>query len=197
MSLRTLKLDRIGRPSGPLVAAALLATSAGFALAQERLPKIGYLGFGTATPATFFQNRMRELGYSEGKHVEVEYRFADGRPEKLPGLARELVDAKVDVIVAIGDEAVVAAKSATRTIPIAMVACDAVTTGFVASLARPGGNLTGVTCLISELTPKRMAVFRELLPSAPRVVVQSSSRRSWVSTPEPLSSAHPKTSSAP
>jgi len=105
---------------------------------------------------------MRELGYSEGKDVEVEYRFADGRPEKLPALARELVDAKVNVIVAIGDEAIVAAKNATRTIPIAMVACDAVTTGFVASLARPGGNLTGVTCLTSELMPKRMGIFREL-----------------------------------
>jgi len=77
----------------------------------------------------------------------------------------------VNVIVAIGDEAIVAAKNATRTIPIAMVACDAVTTGFVASLARPGGNLTGVTCLTSELMPKRMGIFRELLPSASRVVV--------------------------
>jgi len=171
MSLRSLKFGRIGRPSFLLVAAALLATSVGFALAQERLPKIGYLGFGTATPPTFFQNRMRELGYSEGKNVEVEYRFADGRPEKLAGLARELIDAKVNVIVAIGDEAIVAAKGATRTIPIVMVACDAVTTGFVASLARPGGNLSGVSCLTTELMPKRMAVFRELLPSASRVVV--------------------------
>src|SRR3954447_2344766 len=118
MSVGTLKLDRLGRPSVPLVAAALLATSVGFALAQEQLPKIGYLGFGTATPPTFFQARMREVGYSEGKDVEVEYRFADGRPEKLSELARGLVSAKVDVIVAVGDEAVVAAKNATRTIPI-------------------------------------------------------------------------------
>jgi len=149
----------------------LLCGSSVLAAAQgDPLPKIGYLGFGVATPPTFFQKRMRELGYSEGKDVEVEYRFADGRPEKLPALARELVDAKVNLIVAIGDEAIVAA-NATRTIPIAMVACDAVTTGFVASLARPGGNLTGVTCLTSELMPKRMGIFRELLPSASRVVV--------------------------
>jgi len=113
---------------------------------------------------------MRELGYSEGK-VAVEYRFAGGRPGELPRLARELVDAKVDVIMAVGDEAVVAAKNATRTVPIVMVACDAVTTGFVVSLARPGGNLTGVTCITSELLPKRLAVFRELLPSASRLVV--------------------------
>lgn len=79
------------------------------------LPKIGYLGFGGAPPPTFFQKRMRELGYSEGNDLEVEYRFADGRPEKLPVLTRELIDAKVNVIVAIGDEAIVAAKNATRT----------------------------------------------------------------------------------
>jgi putative ABC transport system substrate-binding protein len=114
---------------------------------------------------------MRELRYSEGKEVAVEYRFAEGRPGELPRLARELVDAKVDVIMALGDEAIVAAKNATRTVPIVMVACDAVTTGFVASLARPGGNITGVTCITSELMPKRMAVFRELLPSASRLVV--------------------------
>src|SRR6266404_3798463 len=172
MRLRTLRLDRIGRLSAPLVAAALLLGSPSFAPAQtERLPKVGYLGFGASVPPTLFQNRMRELRYSEGKEVAVEYRFAEGRPGELPRLARELVDAKVDVIMALGDEAIVAAKNATRTIPIAMVACDAVTTGFVASLARPGGNLTGVTCLTSELMPKRMGIFRELLPSASRVVV--------------------------
>jgi putative ABC transport system substrate-binding protein len=72
---------------------------------------------------------------------------------------------------AVSDEAIAAAKNATRTVPIVMVACDAVTTGFVASLARPGGNLSGVTCLTSELMPKRMEVFRELLPSLSRIVV--------------------------
>jgi putative tryptophan/tyrosine transport system substrate-binding protein len=171
MRLRT--LSRIGRLSAPLVAAVLLFGSASFAPAQsERLPKVGYLGFGSAaTPPTPFQNRMRELGYSEGKEVTVEYRFAEGRPGELPRLARELVDAKVDVILAMGDEAIVAAKNATRTVPIVMVACDAVTTGFVESLARPGGNLTGVTCMTSEMLPKRLAVFRELLPSASRLVV--------------------------
>src|SRR5215212_4531015 len=112
---------------------------------------------------------MRELRYAEGKEVTVEYRFAGGRPEELARLARELVEAKVDVIMAVGDEAIVAARNATRTVPIVMVACDAVTTGFVESLARPGGNL--MTCLTSELMPKRVAVFRELIPSASRLVV--------------------------
>src|SRR5262245_57908946 len=163
---------RLGPCLAVVAAIVLLCGSSILAPAQgDPLPKIGYLGFGAATPPTFFQKRMRELGYSEGKDVEVEYRFADGRPEKLPALARELVDAKVNVIVAIGDEAIVAAKNATRTIPIAMVACDAITTGFVASLNRPGGNVTGVTCLTSELMPKRMGIFRELLPSASRAVV--------------------------
>ncbi len=172
MRSRTLRLDRIGRLSAPLVAAVLLLGSASFAPAQtERLPKVGYLVFGGSGPTTPFQNRMRELGYSEGKQVTVEYRFAEGRPGELPRLARELVDAKVDVILALGDEAIVAAKNATRTVPIVMSACDAVTTGFVESLARPGGNLTGVTCMTSEMLPKRLAVFRELLPSASRLVV--------------------------
>src|SRR5262249_4392747 len=160
MTSRLLDRRRLGPCLAVVAAIVLLCGSSILAPAQgDPLPKIGYLGFGAATPPTFFQKRMRELGYSEGKDVEVEYRFADGRPEKLPALARELVDAKVNVIVAIGDEAIVAAKNATRTIPIAMVACDAVTTGFVASLARPGGNLTGVTCLTSELMPKRMGIF--------------------------------------
>ena len=154
---------------GALIAAALMLATPALVHGQtERLPKVGYLGFGAAVPSTLFQKRMSELGYTEGKSVTVEYRFAGGRPGELPHLALELVNAKVDVILAAGDEAIVAAKSVTRAVPIVMIACDAVTTGFVASLARPGGNLTGVTCLTSELMPKRMAVFRELLPSAAR-----------------------------
>src|ERR1700692_828518 len=132
MRLRTLRLDRIGRLSAPLIAAALLLGSPSFAPAQtERLPKVGYLGFGASVPPTHFQNRMRELRYSEGKEFTVEYRFAGGRPGELPRLARELVDAKVNVIMAVGDEAIVAAKNATRTVPSVMVACAAGTTGFV------------------------------------------------------------------
>ena len=172
MRLRTLNLEWVGRSLIPLVAVVLLLGSPSLAPAQtERLPKVGYLGFGASVPPTHFQNRMKELRWSEGKDVTVEYRFAGGQPGDLPRLARELAEAKVDVIMAVGDEAIVAAKNATRTVPIVMVACDAVTTGFVASLAHPGGNLTGVTCLTSELLPKRLAVFRELLPSASRLVV--------------------------
>jgi hypothetical protein len=103
MKLRALGLDRIGFLLAPLVAAVLLFGSASFAPAQsERLPKVGYLAFGAAIPPTPFLNRMRELKYSEGKEVTVEYRFAEGRPGELPRLARELVHASVDVILAIG-----------------------------------------------------------------------------------------------
>jgi putative tryptophan/tyrosine transport system substrate-binding protein len=166
-----MRFGTLDRSSIPLFAAALFLASLGSALAQtDRLPKVGYLGFGAAVPPTVFQNRLSELGYAEGK-ATIEYRFADGRPGELPRLARELVDAKVDVMMAVGDEAIVAAKNASSTVPIVIVACDAITTGFVASLARPGGNLTGVTCLTSELMPKRMGVFRELLPSLARIVV--------------------------
>ena len=172
MRLQTLKLDLVVRLSAPLVAAVLILGSSSAGSAQTaRLPKVGYLGFGAAVPPTHFQNRMKELRWSEGKDIKVEYRFAGGQPGELPRLARELVDEKVDVIMAVGDEAIVAAKNATRAVPIVMVACDAVTTGFVASLAHPGGNLTGVTCITSELLPKRLAVFRELLPSASRLAV--------------------------
>src|SRR5438067_10519210 len=174
MRFGTLEFDQKRRSRIALVAAALLLASFASAFAQtmERLPKVGYLGFGAAfQQPTHFQNRLSELGYTEGKEVVVEFRFADGHADELPRLARELVDAKVDVIMAAGDEAIVAAKNATRTVPIVMIACDAITTGFVVSLARPGGNLTGVTCITSELMPKRLAVFRELLPSASRLVV--------------------------
>ena len=128
-------LDRMGHFAVLFLTAVLLIASLNLAHAQtDHLPKVGYLGFGAAVPPIHFQNRMRDLGYSEGKGVSVEYRFADGRPEKLLGLARELVEAKVDVIMAVGDEAIVAARNATRTVPIVMVACDAVTTGFVSAL---------------------------------------------------------------
>src|SRR3981189_508875 len=101
MRSRTLRLDRIGRLLAPLVAAALLLGSPSFAPAQtQRLPKVGFLGFDRAAP-TQFQNRMRELRYSEGKEVTVEYRFAGGRPGQLPRPARELVDAQAEAILAV------------------------------------------------------------------------------------------------
>jgi putative ABC transport system substrate-binding protein len=143
------------------------------ARAQERprVPRIGYLALGSITPPTFFVQKMREQGYVDGQTAAFEYRFADGRHDRLLPLAQELSQREVDVIYAYGDEAIVAAQIATRTIPIVMFACDAVTSGFVASLARPGGNTTGVTCLTTELSGKRVEVFHEMLPRLKRLAV--------------------------
>ena len=141
--------------------------------AQERprVPRIGYLALGSITPPTFFARKMGELGYLNGQTAAFEYRFAEGRHERLLPLARELAERQADVIYAYGDEAVAAAQVATKTVPIVMFACDAVTTGFVASLARPGGNTTGVTCITTELSGKRVAVFHEMAPRLKRLAV--------------------------
>jgi putative ABC transport system substrate-binding protein len=142
-----------------------------YAQEKSRVPRVGYLALGRVGPPAFFVQKMREQGYVDGQSAAFEYRFAEGRHERLLPLARELVEAQVDVLFAYGDEAIAAAQIATRTIPIVMFACDAVTTGFVASLARPGGNTTGVTCLTTELSGKRVAVFREMLPRLKRLAV--------------------------
>ena len=143
------------------------------AYAQEKppVPRVGYLALGSITPPTFFVQKMREQGYVDGQTAEFEYRFAGGRRDRLAPLARELSERRVDVIYAYGDEAIAAAQIATRTIPVVMFACDAVTTGFVTSLARPGGNTTGVTCLTTELSGKRVAIFHEMLPRLKRLGV--------------------------
>jgi putative ABC transport system substrate-binding protein len=135
------------------------------------VPRVGYLGIGRSPPPPAFVQTMREQGYVDGQSAAFEYRFAEGLRERLLPLARELVANRVNVILAFGDEAIVAAQAATKTIPIVMIACDAVTTGFVASLARPGGNTTGVTCITNELSGKRIAFFREMLPGLKHVAV--------------------------
>jgi len=135
----------------------------------QRIPRIGYLSLGAAVVPDAFVQRLRELGYSDKQNVAIEYRFAEGRHDVMSALARELVGLNVDVIMAFGDEAIVAAKRATSTIPIVMFACDALTVGFVPSLARPGGNVTGVTCVTAELSPKRVALLQEVVPRVSRV----------------------------
>jgi len=130
----------------------------------QKIPRIGYLSLGAAATPDVFVQRLRELGYSDKQNVAIEYRFAEGRHDVMGTLARELVDLNVNVIMAFGDEAITAAKRTTSTIPIVMFACDALTVGFVASLAHPGGNITGVTCVTTELSPKRVALLREAVP---------------------------------
>jgi putative tryptophan/tyrosine transport system substrate-binding protein len=138
---------------------------------RSRVPHIGYLALGSITPPGVFVQKMREKGYFDGQTVAFEYRFAEGRHERLLPLARELAERQVDILYAYGDEAIAAAQIATKTIPIVMFACDAVTTGFVESLARPGGNTTGVSCITTELSGKRVAVFHEMVPRLKRLAV--------------------------
>jgi putative tryptophan/tyrosine transport system substrate-binding protein len=147
----------------------LIAPLAAEAQQAPKVPRIGYLSLGPAAPPDVFVQRLRELGYSDKQNVAIEYRFGEGKHDVMNALARELVGLNVDVIMAFGDEAIVAAKKTTSTIPIVMFACDALTVGFVASLARPGGNVTGVTCVTTELSPKRVAFLREAVPRASRL----------------------------
>jgi putative ABC transport system substrate-binding protein len=142
---------------------------------QAKLPVIGFLH--TASPDTFadrlraFRQGLKETGHVEGENVAIEYRFADNQLDRLPALAAELVRRKVAVITTIGGRApAFAAKAATTTIPIVfIVAEDPVRLGLVMSLARPGGNLTGVNFFSAELVAKRLELLREIVPSAVRV----------------------------
>jgi putative ABC transport system substrate-binding protein len=138
---------------------------------QKATPVIGFLGISTPGPsapslAAFWQG-LNETGYVEGQNVAIEYRWAEGRYDRLPALAADLVGRRVDVIVASsGDSAAHAAKNATSTIPIVFTSGDAVGYGFVASLARPDGNLTGISFLNPQLNPKRFELLSELVPQA-------------------------------
>src|SRR5437762_7478618 len=138
---------------------------------QKAMPVIGFLGNGTADVTPWiaeFRRGLNEIGYIEGKNVAVEYRWAESRYDRLPGLAADLVVRKVDVIVVAGSPGIQAAKSATSTIPIVLIGPgdELVAGGFIASLARPGGNLTGVSIMSAELDPKRLDLLSELVPHA-------------------------------
>jgi putative ABC transport system substrate-binding protein len=156
---------------------ALVALSPGaHAQTGAGVRRIGYLG--SSSPSLepqwtdAFRQRLRELGHVEGKTVTIEYRWAEGRDERLPALAAELVGAHVDVIVTTGTPSAFAAKQATKTIPIVMASAgDPVRSGLIASLARPGGNITGVTVLGPELEGKRLEYLTQALPGISRVAV--------------------------
>ncbi|MGH6629801.1 MAG: ABC transporter substrate-binding protein, partial [Burkholderiales bacterium] len=155
-------------------ALALLAGSR--AEAQPRIYRIGHLSGNANAPTAHLQkallDSLDELGYREGRNLVVERRFADGRLERLPALAAELVALKVDVIVTLGGPPPAAAKQATSTIPIVTVgAGDTVATGLIASLARPGGNITGMSDDAGPLSAKRMELLKEAVPKARRIAV--------------------------
>ncbi len=137
-----------------------------------KIPRIGYLSLSTkASPRDeAFVQGLRELGWIDGQTIAIEYRWAANKSENLAVLANELVALKVDLIAAAAAPAVNAAKNATKTIPIVMLAvADAVGSGFVASLAQPGGNITGSTNILPELAGKRLEILREVLPKLSRI----------------------------
>lgn len=143
--------------------------------AEQRPPRVGVLMLGEPSPVLFLEQLregLRELGYIEGQSIHLELRDAGGSLERLKVDARELVDLRVDVIVGFQTPAVLAAKEATTALPIIMCpAADPVATGLVASLARPGGNLTGVTTATAELAAKALSLMKEALPTIQRVGV--------------------------
>jgi putative ABC transport system substrate-binding protein len=167
----------IGRRS--FVVALAAAWCATTVLAQRsKPPRIGLLRTTSQDHrdpgAAGLRTGLRELGYVEGRTIDIEYRWADGRPDHVPRLAADLVRAQVAVIVTGGEQAILAVRQATGTVPIVMGASnDAVQTGLVASLRRPGGNITGMTILSPDLSRKRLQLLKEVLPRAVRVAVLS------------------------
>jgi ABC-type uncharacterized transport system substrate-binding protein len=172
-----------------LLATVLLATvSLAHAQQQTKLSKIGWLAVRPASAAfaiESFQREFSKLGYVDGKNIVFEYRYAEGNLDRLPALADELVRLKVDVIIAPNTPAAIAAKNATKTIPIVFIdVTDPIAAGLVDSLARPGGNITGFTTITSMLAGKRLELLKETIPKLSRVAVlwnpqDSSSVRNW------------------
>jgi len=138
-----------------------------------KIPRIGNLQvWSSADPMVeLIRQALREVGYVEGQTIAIEHRYAEGNAERLPALAAELVQLKVDAIMTFGDPAIRAAQEATKTIPIIVATDDLVGAGLVASLARPGRNTTGVSILASELNVKRLELLKKALPRVSRVAV--------------------------
>src|SRR5262252_3851712 len=167
-----------------VVFGALLLALGSSADAQQtkKIPRIGYLGVNPRSVnlarIEAFQQGLRELGYSEGKNIVIEWRSAEGKVDRLPALASELVRLKVDIIVTNGPISTRAAKEATVTIPIVMTFDDdPVGNGFVDSLARPGGNITGLSTLSPEISGKQLELLKEIIPKLSLVAVLGDSTR--------------------
>jgi len=154
----------------------LLAPLATQAQQSGKVHRIGFLGNSTAALEANlvgpFREGLRDLGYVEGRNVLIEYRWAEGKYERFPALIAELIAMKIDVIVTAGTPATLAVKKATTSVPLVMVAVgDPVGTGIVASLNRPGGNITGLTSISPELEGKRLELLREVVPKLSHVAV--------------------------
>jgi ABC-type uncharacterized transport system substrate-binding protein len=161
-----------------LLSVLLFTISLAQAQQPKKVPRIGYLSSGDPASESIrsepIRAALRDLGYIEGQNIAIEYRYAEGKVDRAPELAAELVRLKVDIIVvASGDQWIRAAKNATKTIPIVMMGqgTDPVKAGFIESLARPGGNVTGMTNLARELGGKRLELFKEAVPKLSRVAV--------------------------
>ena len=164
----------LGTVAGGIVAAPLAVE----AQPAGKVPRIGFLVAASASDSAYaglieaFRQGLRDLGYVEGRNIVIEYRYADGKYERLPALAAELARLKVAVIVSHGTPGPLAAKQATSAIPIIMTSAgDPVGSGLVSSLARPGGSVTGLCLLVPELGGKRLQLLKEILPGLTRVAV--------------------------
>src|SRR5712691_2084431 len=170
--------------SGGLLAAPLVAEAQ-----PGKIPRLCFLTFDPGTPQSsrfdvFFQG-LRDLGYVDGQTITIDYLSADGRGERFPALAVDCLRLKADIVVVTTTPAAQAAKNATRTIPIVMHSLgDPVTTGLVASLARPGGNVTGTTLMASGLAAKRLGLLKEIVPRLSRVLVLSYLSSDPIATPQ-------------
>jgi len=175
---RTKIQKRPRRPKWLRVVAIVVAFAfGGVAVGAQQPARISRVGILIGSSASVysarveaFRQRLRERGYVEGKNIVIEYRYAEGKLERLPDLAAELVRLKVDVIVTVGGPTILAAKKASATIPIVFAsAADPVGTGLVSSLARPGGNITGLSLMAPDLDGKRLELLKEAFPKIARV----------------------------
>ena len=159
----------------PALAALLTALSMSVSAQEPRIPRVGFLSPAQSPGSMLvdgFRDGLRELGYTEGQNIHVEYRSAQGQFDRLPGLAAELLRLNVDVIVAVVTQASLAARAATAKIPIVMIGvADPVEVGLVASLAHPGGNVTGTSTLAADVVGKQVELLKEMDPTTSRVGV--------------------------
>jgi putative ABC transport system substrate-binding protein len=163
-----------------ILVAALLLTVGVIANAQQpgKLPRVGILFIGGKDQPNleFFKQGLRERGYTEGKNIILEYRYADGKEERLGDLAAELVRDKVDVIVTTAPSSAMAVRRITQTLPIVMTTGDPLEAGLAESLARPGGNVTGLSVMLSDMSVKRLELLKESFPKRSRVAALWSPR---------------------
>jgi putative tryptophan/tyrosine transport system substrate-binding protein len=159
---------------------AMLFALCATAQAQSKMPRVGILFMGGRDQPHLeeFKQGLRERGYSEGKNIILEYRYAEGKYDRLPDLAKEFVREKVDVIITTSSVSAQAARKATRTIPIVMTSGSPVEQGLAESLAKPGGNVTGLSVLVSDLSGKRVELLKEGFPRITRVATLWSPRSS-------------------